>query len=252
MEKILISHLRFPLPRHLQSSPTDVSGPPPPQSCLSSTAAPCVVRFRVTDLSTRLLILRLQLMVVERIASIKPGRNGPLIEVQILRKWISVSVKRRCGMFSLMNIHEDISVTVWKETLASFDRSALDTDEHPVVVVITSKKVTTFAGMTWFYAACLTCRLDVDKSDDHGACGTHDIINVPLYIQGMLFMVEEAILGFAEKNAEIKDYGEFALEKGISQEGIVNVIKSLNGLRFVNGMEIPDRCCMMLDDINFV
>ncbi|KAI3808488.1 hypothetical protein L1987_24439 [Smallanthus sonchifolius] len=48
-------------------------------------------------------------------------------------------------------------------------------------------------------------------------------------------MVEEAILGFVEKNDEIKDYGEFALEKGISQEGIVNVIKSFNGLRFVNG-----------------
>ncbi|KAI3683434.1 hypothetical protein L1987_83937 [Smallanthus sonchifolius] len=45
----------------------------------------------------------------------------------------------------------------------------------------------------------------------------------------------EAILGFVEKNFEIKDYGEFALEKGISQEGIVNVIKSFNGLRFVNG-----------------
>ncbi|KAJ0464475.1 putative pheRS, DNA binding domain 1 [Helianthus annuus] len=47
-------------------------------------------------------------------------------------------------------------------------------------------------------------------------------------------MAEEAVLGFLEKNEEIKDSGEFAVEKGISHEEIVNVIKSLNGFRFVD------------------
>ncbi|KAI3743487.1 hypothetical protein L1987_61197 [Smallanthus sonchifolius] len=71
----------------------------------------------------------------------------------------------------------------------------------------------------------------------HRSCFRRPLTQVR-HSQGMLFMVEEAILGFVDKNVEIKDYGEFALEKGISQEGIVNVIKSLDGLRFVNGMEL--------------
>lgn len=41
------------------------------------------------------------------------------------------------------------------------------------------------------------------------------------------------MLGFLEKNEEIKDSGVFAAEKGISHDEIVNVIKSLNGFQFV-------------------
>ncbi|KAI3798557.1 hypothetical protein L1987_33834 [Smallanthus sonchifolius] len=51
-------------------------------------------------------------------------------------------------------------------------------------------------------------------------------------------MAEEAVLGFLEKNDEIKDSGDFAAEKGISHEEIVNVIKSLNGFRFVDAQDI--------------
>ena len=47
-------------------------------------------------------------------------------------------------------------------------------------------------------------------------------------------MAEEAVLGFLEKNEQITDSGEFAVEQGISHEEIVNVIKSLNGFRFVD------------------
>mgnify|MGYP001553222469 CR=1 FL=1 len=46
-------------------------------------------------------------------------------------------------------------------------------------------------------------------------------------------MAEEAVLGFLEKNEQIIDSGVFAEEQGISHDEIVNVIKSLNGFRFV-------------------
>lgn len=47
-------------------------------------------------------------------------------------------------------------------------------------------------------------------------------------------MAEEAILGFLEKNEEIKDSGEFAAERNIDHTEIVNVIKSLHGFRYVD------------------
>ncbi|CAI9769881.1 unnamed protein product [Fraxinus pennsylvanica] len=51
-------------------------------------------------------------------------------------------------------------------------------------------------------------------------------------------MVEEAVLGYLEKNDEISDSGKFADEKGISHDEIVNVIKSLNGFRLVDAQDI--------------
>ncbi|KAL3614088.1 hypothetical protein CASFOL_042162 [Castilleja foliolosa] len=51
-------------------------------------------------------------------------------------------------------------------------------------------------------------------------------------------MAEEAVLGFLEKNDEICDSGKFAQEKGISHDEIVNIIKSLNGFRFVDAQDI--------------
>ncbi|KAI3774949.1 hypothetical protein L1987_49514 [Smallanthus sonchifolius] len=41
---------------------------------------------------------------------------------------------------------EDISVTIWKETLATFDRTALDTINNPIVMAVTSVRVSIFAG----------------------------------------------------------------------------------------------------------
>ncbi|KAI3716506.1 hypothetical protein L1987_67427 [Smallanthus sonchifolius] len=41
---------------------------------------------------------------------------------------------------------EDISVTIWKETLATFDRTALDTKNNPIVMAVTSVRVSIFAG----------------------------------------------------------------------------------------------------------
>ncbi|MFS8018684.1 putative phenylalanine--tRNA ligase [Helianthus anomalus] len=51
-------------------------------------------------------------------------------------------------------------------------------------------------------------------------------------------MAEEAVLGFLEHNEEIVDSGEFAVEKGINHEEIVNVVKSLNGFGFVVAQDI--------------
>ncbi|PIN24593.1 Phenylalanine--tRNA ligase [Handroanthus impetiginosus] len=51
-------------------------------------------------------------------------------------------------------------------------------------------------------------------------------------------MAEEAVLGYLEKNEEILDSGNFAEEKGISHDEIVNVIKSLNGFRLVDAQDI--------------
>ena len=47
-------------------------------------------------------------------------------------------------------------------------------------------------------------------------------------------MAEEAILGYLEKNVEISDSGRFADEFGLDHNEVVNVIKSLNGFRYVD------------------
>lgn len=47
-------------------------------------------------------------------------------------------------------------------------------------------------------------------------------------------MAEEAILGYLENNAEISDSGQFAAERGLDHNDVVNVIKSLHGFRYVD------------------
>lgn len=51
-------------------------------------------------------------------------------------------------------------------------------------------------------------------------------------------MAEEAILGYLEKGHEIPDSGQFASERGIDHNEIVNVIKSLHGFRYVDA-QVP-------------
>jgi hypothetical protein len=43
----------------------------------------------------------------------------------------------------------------------------------------------------------------------------------------------KSILGYLQNNDEIKDSGDFAAERGIDHNEIVNVIKSLHGFRYV-------------------
>lgn len=47
-------------------------------------------------------------------------------------------------------------------------------------------------------------------------------------------MAEEAVLGYLENNEEIRDSGEFASERGIDHNEMVNIIKSLHGFRYVD------------------
>ncbi|KAI3824346.1 hypothetical protein L1987_05804 [Smallanthus sonchifolius] len=72
----------------------------------------------------------------------KASNITPIDDNNIMLCKSGQSCKRR----HIFNSHEDICLTVWKETLASFDRSALDTIEHPIVMAVTSTKVSTFAG----------------------------------------------------------------------------------------------------------
>ncbi|KAL3516743.1 hypothetical protein ACH5RR_023645 [Cinchona calisaya] len=51
-------------------------------------------------------------------------------------------------------------------------------------------------------------------------------------------MAEEAVLRYLENNEEISDSGKFAEERGLSHDDIVNVIKSLNGFRYVDAEDI--------------
>lgn len=61
-------------------------------------------------------------------------------------------------------------------------------------------------------------------------------------------MAEEAILGFLEKNDEIRDSGEFAAERGIEHNEIVNVIKSLHGFRYVDAQDIKRETWVLTDE----
>lgn len=54
-------------------------------------------------------------------------------------------------------------------------------------------------------------------------------------------MAEEAILGYLEHDDEIRDSGEFAAERNIDHNEIVNVIKSLHGFRYVDA-EVSNEC----------
>ncbi|KAM7530209.1 hypothetical protein LguiB_033619 [Lonicera macranthoides] len=61
-------------------------------------------------------------------------------------------------------------------------------------------------------------------------------------------MAEEAVLGFLEKNEEIIDSGQFAAEREINHDEIVNVIKSLNGFRLVDAKDIKRERWVLTDE----
>lgn len=61
-------------------------------------------------------------------------------------------------------------------------------------------------------------------------------------------MAEEAILGYLEKNAEISDSGRFADEFGLDHNEVVNVIKSLNGFRYVDAEDIKMEKWVLTDE----
>ncbi|RYR22809.1 hypothetical protein Ahy_B03g068108 isoform A [Arachis hypogaea] len=61
-------------------------------------------------------------------------------------------------------------------------------------------------------------------------------------------MAEEAILGYLQHNEEIKDSGEFAAERNIDHNEIVNVIKSLHGFRYVDAEDIKRETWVLTDE----
>ncbi|XP_004486713.1 phenylalanine--tRNA ligase alpha subunit, cytoplasmic-like [Cicer arietinum] len=63
-------------------------------------------------------------------------------------------------------------------------------------------------------------------------------------------MAEEAVLGYLENNNEIRDSGDFAAERGIDHNEIVNVIKSLHGFRYVDAEDIKRETWVLTDEGN--
>ncbi|KAF8406436.1 hypothetical protein HHK36_008523 [Tetracentron sinense] len=61
-------------------------------------------------------------------------------------------------------------------------------------------------------------------------------------------MAEEAILGFLQTKEEISDSGQFAEERGIDHNEIVNVIKSLHGFRLVDAQDIKRERWVLTDE----
>ncbi|KAF7840946.1 phenylalanine--tRNA ligase alpha subunit, cytoplasmic [Senna tora] len=61
-------------------------------------------------------------------------------------------------------------------------------------------------------------------------------------------MAEEAILSYLEKGHEISDSGQFASERGIDHNEIVNVIKSLHGFRYVDAEDIKRETWVLTDE----
>ncbi|CAN6986986.1 hypothetical protein Bca4012_007384 [Brassica carinata] len=51
------------------------------------------------------------------------------------------------------------------------------------------------------------------------------------------FMSEAAILGFLQNNESISDSGQFAAEHNLDHEEVKNVIKSLQGFRYIEAKE---------------
>ncbi|XP_045819725.1 phenylalanine--tRNA ligase alpha subunit, cytoplasmic isoform X2 [Trifolium pratense] len=63
-------------------------------------------------------------------------------------------------------------------------------------------------------------------------------------------MAEEAVLGYLKNNDEIRDSGDFADERGIDHNEIVNVIKSLHGFRYVDAQDIKRETWVLTDEGN--
>ncbi|KAM1151841.1 hypothetical protein EV1_034179 [Malus domestica] len=61
-------------------------------------------------------------------------------------------------------------------------------------------------------------------------------------------MAEEAILGYLESKDEISDSGQFAAERGLDHNEVVNVIKSLHGFRYVVAQDIKREMWMLTDE----
>ncbi|KAA8536104.1 hypothetical protein F0562_028582 [Nyssa sinensis] len=61
-------------------------------------------------------------------------------------------------------------------------------------------------------------------------------------------MAEKAVLGFLEKNEGIPDSGQFAAERGINHDELVNVIKSLHGFGFVDSQDIKRERWVLTDE----
>ncbi|CAI8618730.1 unnamed protein product [Vicia faba] len=63
-------------------------------------------------------------------------------------------------------------------------------------------------------------------------------------------MAEEAVLGYLENNDQIIDSGEFASQRGIDHNEIVNTIKSLHGFRYVDAEDIKRETWVLTDEGN--
>jgi phenylalanyl-tRNA synthetase alpha chain len=61
-------------------------------------------------------------------------------------------------------------------------------------------------------------------------------------------MAEAAILGYLEHKEEISDSGQFADERGIDHNEIVNVIKSLHGFRYVDAQDIKKETWILTEE----
>ncbi|KAI4295525.1 hypothetical protein L6164_035565 [Bauhinia variegata] len=61
-------------------------------------------------------------------------------------------------------------------------------------------------------------------------------------------MAEEAVLSYLEQNQQISDSGQFAAERGIDHNEIVNVIKSLHGFRYVDAEDIKRETWVLTDE----
>ena len=61
-------------------------------------------------------------------------------------------------------------------------------------------------------------------------------------------MAEEAILSYLERNEEIADSGEFAAERGLDHNELVNVIKSLHGFRYIDAEDIKREAWVLTDE----
>ncbi|KAF5745710.1 Phenylalanyl-tRNA synthetase / phenylalanine--tRNA ligase putative isoform 1 [Tripterygium wilfordii] len=61
-------------------------------------------------------------------------------------------------------------------------------------------------------------------------------------------MAEEAILGYLEHHEEITDSGQFAADRALDHNEVVNVIKSLHGFRYVDAQDIKKEAWVLTDE----
>ncbi|KAK4791925.1 hypothetical protein SAY86_022360 [Trapa natans] len=61
-------------------------------------------------------------------------------------------------------------------------------------------------------------------------------------------MEEEAILSYLESHEEIADSGQFAAERGLDHDKVVNVIKSLHGYRYIDVQDIKRETWVLTEE----